>query len=64
MIEVIKTHEDSGFCRIYYKSRKGNIYCQQEEFPDQWFWYNCTQDGEPNFQLQKAQINIVESFKD
>lgn len=39
---------DSGFCRHYFRCQETKeLYCFQEDFPDEWAFYLCSSDGEP-----------------
>lgn len=59
-VEVRWTHDDRGLCRKYYMARNRAVYCQQENFPDQWAWYACTRDGEPSHEV--SNVTIVTKF--
>ena len=42
---------DEGFCRIYYKQQK-SLFCFQENFPNDFTFYNCSKEGEPEYPLK------------
>jgi hypothetical protein len=42
---IIFSHDDPGYCRVYYKSViSGNAFCFQEETKDSWLFYICSAD--------------------
>lgn len=40
--------EDNDNCRVYYRGPSGALYCYQEDRPQQFTLYVCSQDGEPS----------------
>lgn len=60
----LKYHScNSGFCRVYYKSKKNNLFCFQEDYKDTFGFFSCTKEGEPDFPIPFSQIKSVELAK-
>lgn len=45
---------DNGNCRVYYRDAKRNLRCFQEDRRDQFTFYICSRDGEPEYEGKPA----------
>lgn len=53
---------EPGYCRVYYRSARGYLYCRQEEYQGIFRWYTCTEDcGEPCDSLRNVTIFLNQS---
>lgn len=58
-IRVKFVEHDSGFCRDYYKTVEGKLYCLQHSHKEIAHWHTCTESGEPDTPLANVDfINI------
>lgn len=58
-IKVKKAGSNPGFCRTYYKTPEGNLYCLQEDQPGKPpTLYSCTSDGEPSHEVKNAYLEV------
>lgn len=56
-------YEDSGYCRLYYKSKvSGNLFCFQEETKDFWLFYICSIDYEEPITTVTPPPYVIEDF--
>ena len=66
-VQVTRSHNDSGNCREYFRTKPNNqLICLQQEGGNSGVWYTCIDDGcweEPCSQIDtsKYYIEVVES---
>jgi len=51
---------DNDNCRVYYRDEKRRLLCFQDTFRGQFELLKCSRDGEPEYPVTHARINLAD----